>query len=241
MGRTAIVGAMQEELSCLLRHMPDEQRVHHAGRAFWLGHMEGQAVVVVLSRIGKVAAATTTTLLLTLPQFDVQRIVFTGTAGGLRANVEVGDVVVADTLLQHDMDASPLFPRHEVPLYGRDRFQADPGISDALIHAAQQSLAETNLGQGKVHRGLMLSGDRFVCTPKENEALRARLPQSLAVEMEGAALAQVCHDFGVPFGVVRTVSDRADGSAHGDFSEFVKNVASGYSLAIVQRYLRSLP
>ncbi|HEX3140197.1 MAG TPA: 5'-methylthioadenosine/adenosylhomocysteine nucleosidase [Rhizobacter sp.] len=233
--RIAIVSAMHEELQALLQHMPDEAPVRCAGREFWLGHLEGREVVVVLSRIGKVAAATTATALLT--QFDVGRIVFTGTAGGLGDGVRVGDVVVADALLQHDMDASPLFPRHEVPLYGRDRFPADATMSDALARAAAAALEAEGT---RVHRGLMVSGDRFISERGENDALRARLPDALAVEMEGAALAQVCHDFGVPFGVVRTVSDRADDTAHVDFNRFVTEVASRHTLAIIQHYLRAL-
>jgi adenosylhomocysteine nucleosidase len=233
--RIAIVSAMHEELQALLQHMPDEAPVRCAGREFWLGHLEGREVVVVLSRIGKVAAATTATALLT--QFDVGRIVFTGTAGGLGDGVRVGDVVVADALLQHDMDASPLFPRHEVPLYGRDRFPADATMSDALARAAAAALGAEGT---HVHRGLMVSGDRFISERGENDALRARLPDALAVEMEGAALAQVCHDFGVPFGVVRTVSDRADDTAHVDFNRFVTEVASRHTLAIIQHYLRAL-
>jgi adenosylhomocysteine nucleosidase len=86
----------------------------------------------------------------------------------------------------------------------------------------------------------VVSGDRFVSQRAENDALRERLPDALAVEMEGAALAQVCHDFGVPFAVVRTVSDRADDTAHLDFNQFVAEVASRYTLAIVQHYLHSL-
>jgi len=195
-------------------------------------------VVVVLSRIGKVAAATTATLL--LAEFDVDRIVFTGTAGGLGDGVRVGDVVVADALLQHDMDASPLFPRHEVPLYGRDRFAADAAMSNALAAAARAMLDAQGEHGARVHRGLVVSGDRFISERTENDNLRARLPQALAVEMEGAALAQVCHDFGVPFAVVRTVSDRADDSAHLDFAQFVAEVASRHTLGIVQHYLRSL-
>jgi len=236
--RIAVVGAMQQELSSLLAEMPDEKPVSRAGREFWVGHLEGCEVVVVLSRIGKVAAATTATLLLS--EFDVDRIVFTGTAGGLAAGVQVGDVVVADALLQHDMDASPLFPRHEVPLYGRSRFGADPGMSDALADAARRALGEHGTPAARVHRGLIVSGDRFVSRRAENDALQESLPDALAVEMEGAALAQVCHDFGVPFAVVRTVSDRADDTAHVDFNHFVTEVASRYTLAIVQHYLRSL-
>lgn len=238
MSRIAIVGAMHQELRTLLDHMPDEAPVLRAGREFWLGHLEGREVVVVLSRIGKVAAATTATVLLS--GFDVDRIVFTGTAGGLRAGVNVGDVVVADTLLQHDMDTSPLFPRHEVPLYGVDRFAADAAMSNALANAARAMLAELGASGAHIHRGLVVSGDRFVSERSENDELRTRLPEALAVEMEGAALAQVCHDFGVPFAVVRTISDRADDSAHLDFNRFVADVASRHTLSIVQHYLRSL-
>ena len=113
------MAAMPEELTALLAVMPDEMRVSRAGRDFWVGHLEGREVVLVLSRIGKVAAATTTTLL--LAEFGVQELVFTGVAGGLGAGVRVGDVVVADALVQHDMDASPLFPRHELPGQGVTR------------------------------------------------------------------------------------------------------------------------
>lgn len=237
MSRIAIVGAMHEELRALLDAMPDERPVQRAGREFWVGHLDGHEVVVVLSRIGKVAAATTATLL--LGEFEVSRIVFTGTAGGLAAGVKVGDVVVADALLQHDMDASPLFPRHEVPLYGCDRFATDAGMSDALAQASTAMLGDIGVPQARVHRGLVVSGDRFISTRAENDVLRARLPDALAVEMEGAALAQVCHDFGVPFAVVRTVSDRADDDAHVDFNRFVAEVASRYTLALVRRWLGS--
>lgn len=235
MKRIAIVGAMHEELRALLDAIPDERPVLRGGREFWVGHLAGQEVVVVLSRIGKVAAATTATLLLS--EFEVSRIVFTGTAGGLAPGVSVGDVVVADALLQHDMDASPLFPRYEVPLYGRARFAADEAMSRELAEASRAALAELGAAAAKVHRGLVVSGDRFVSERTENDALCMRLPDALAVEMEGAALAQVCHDFGVPFAVVRTVSDRADDSAHVDFNRFVAEVASRYTLAIVSHWL----
>ncbi len=132
----------------------------------------------------------------------------------------------------------------------------DAALSDVLWRAAQAVLAEAAGAQGEHldgarlqafgitaphgHRGLIVSGDRFVSTQDESEALRAALPEALAVEMEGAALAQVCHDFGVPCAVVRTVSDRADDAAHVDFNRFMAEVAAHYSLAIVRRTLRLL-
>ena len=230
---TAIVSAMHEELSAVLALMPDEHRQAVAGREFWLGHLHGQPVVAVLSRIGKVAAATTATVL--IERFAVERIVFTGVAGGLAAGVNVGDIVVADNFLQHDLDASPIFPRYQVPLYGIDRFAADPGLAAQLAQASRSALPEVRL-----HRGLVLSGDRFVSTTAECRALQAALPQALAVEMEGAAIAQVCHDYGIPFAAVRTISDRADDAAHVDFTRFIREVASRYSAAIVGCFLRSL-
>ncbi len=242
-----IMSAMHEELAAVLAAMPDEQRVQVAGRDFGVGHWQGHPVVVVLSRIGKVAAATTATVL--LERFAVDTLVFTGVAGGLGADVRVGDVVVAERLLQHDMDASPLFPRHEVPLYGRSRFPTDSALCADLFQAAQQVLAEvaTHVGPAavaefglhspRVHTGLIASGDRFVSTSGESQALRQALPEALAVEMEGAAVAQVCHDYGVPFVAVRTISDRADDAAHTDFQRFIREVASRYSLAIVSQWL----
>ncbi|MFY9477926.1 MAG: 5'-methylthioadenosine/adenosylhomocysteine nucleosidase [Aquabacterium sp.] len=249
MGRLAIMAAMPQELQTLLDAMPDETRVRRAGPDFWVGHWEGRELVVVLSGIGKVAAATTATLLLT--EFQATQILFVGVAGGLGADVQVGDVVVATELLQHDMDASPLFPRFEIPGQGLSRLPTHTALSNAVAAAATQALA-TGSGRrtthaldalatqrdARVHQGLIVSGDRFVSSASESTALRQALPDALAVEMEGAALAQVCHDFGVPFAVVRTISDRADDTAHVDFGRFIDEVARHVALDIVRGTLR---
>jgi adenosylhomocysteine nucleosidase len=244
-----IMSAMHEELAAVLAQMPHEQRVSVAGRDFWVGHWHGHEVVAVLSRIGKVAAATTATVL--LERFHVDTLVFTGVAGGLGADVHVGDVVVATGLVQHDMDASPLFPRHEVPLYGRARFETDVELvvqlasatrqvlGDARRHLGEKTLIEFQLSAPQVHQGLVVSGDRFVSTTAESDALHLALSDALAVEMEGAAVAQVCHDYRVPFAAVRTISDRADDEAHTDFNRFICEVASRYSLAILSQWLVS--
>lgn len=241
--RLGLMAAMPQELQALLDLMPDERRETLAGRTFWPGHLGGLEVVAVVSGIGKVAAATTATLL--LQHHRVDGLVFTGVAGGLGACVGVGDIVVARHFVQHDMDASPLFPRHEVPGYGQTLFATDPDWSLALAEAAHDTInnlptwlsadtvAAFQLQQARVHQGLIASGDRFVATGAESAALRQTLPDALAVEMEGAAVAQVCHDFAVPFAAVRTVSDRADDSAHVDFGRFVSDVASRYSAQVV--------
>jgi len=237
MSTLAIVAAMPEELEAFLAAMPDEAAVDIAGRRFWRGHWQGHKVVAVLSGIGKVAASITATLLAS--HFGATRLIFTGVAGGLGPGVQVGDVVVAQSLLQHDLDASPLFPRHELPGRGIRQIATCPELSRTLLAAARQTLAVS--GGQQVHEGLIVSGDRFVASATEALALQTELPQALAVEMEGAAIAQVCLDFGLPFGVVRSISDRADDSAHVDFTRFVREVASPHALAIVQAVLAHLP
>jgi len=235
MSRIAIVAALAQELGPLHQALEDARVETHAGREFWLGRLGGHEVVMVLCRIGKVAAAITTTVL--AAHYQVRAVLFTGVAGGLGEGVRVGDVVVADGLVQHDMDARPLFPRFEVPLYGRDRFEADEALSTLLLQAARQALPAGT----PVHRGLVLSGDSFINSHEQVRSLRALFPQALAVEMEGAAVAQVCHDCALPFAIVRTISDRADDEAHVDFLRFIDETASRYSVALVRGLLALLP
>jgi adenosylhomocysteine nucleosidase len=249
-GPIGIVAALHQEISELLTLLSDAQRVRIGNRDFWTGAFEGQPVVVVLSRVGKVAAATTAAVLIT--HFGVRAVVFAGVAGALAPGVAVGDVVVSSELLQHDVDASPLFPRWEIPLMGVARFAADAALADALRQSARAALADPHALLGpavmqafgiaapQVHSGLIVSGDRFVCTSAESAVLRDALPDALAVEMEGAAVAQVCHEWGVPFAAIRTISDRADDTASVDFAQFIAEVDSRYSVAILRNWLSAM-
>lgn len=239
---TAILSALAEEQQGLLEQLHKPQRVRHGGRDFWEGELNSHRVVLGLSRIGKVAAATTATTLITC--LGVHRIVFTGVAGGIGSSVKVGDVVVATEFVQHDLDASPIFPRYEVPLYGKTCFACDSALTEMLFEASRKALAETMQGHAQLHRGLIASGDRFVSAADESRGIQRALHEAgldvLAIEMEGAAVAQVCFDFGVPFAAVRTISDRADDQAHVDFPMFVADVASGYAQSIMTNLFRSL-
>ena len=224
-------------------------RVRQIGmRDYFMGELEGQSCVVVLARIGKVAAAATAVTL--LHEFGVSEILFTGLAGGLAEQVRVGDVVVADRSIQHDMDARPLFPRHEIPLTGISEFTAPAALRQELEGAVQYFLtheigqkispahrAEFGLMQPALHVGLIASGDQFIGAESAAIRLRNAHPTALAVEMEGAAVAQICHEYGIPCAIMRTISDRADATAHTDFNHFLSSVASHYSSGIVRRFL----
>ncbi|MEJ0004578.1 MAG: 5'-methylthioadenosine/adenosylhomocysteine nucleosidase [Pararobbsia sp.] len=235
-GRIGIVAAMPGEITALLDTMRSQHAVESrriGQREFYTGELFGQRCVVVLAGVGKVAAAITATTMLHV--FDLAALVFVGVAGGIAHDIAVGDVVVADTVLQHDLDASPLFPRFEVPLLGVSRFASSPALTDALARAAERFLA--GIGTGRLHRGLVISGDQFVASAAHVRTLRESLPDAIAVEMEGAAIGQVCDAFGMPFAVLRIISDAADGEAGHDFPRFLEDHASGYSLGIVRHFL----
>lgn len=247
-----LVAALAEETTGLIAEMAAQntvETVRLGGRDYHFGTLWGRPCVVTLARIGKVAAATTATAM--IHSFSVAAVVFTGVAGALAPHIRVGDIIVADHLMQHDLDASPLFPRYEVPLLGMSRFPADVALGDALVAAAGRFLAEDfaalapdtrtafALDAPAVHRGLIVSGDRFVGGGEAAAVLRQALPDALATEMEGAAVAQVCHEYGVPCAVMRTVSDGADDNAHTDFGRFLAEVASFYSYGVIRRLLRA--
>ncbi|WP_322015856.1 5'-methylthioadenosine/adenosylhomocysteine nucleosidase [Paraburkholderia sp. J12] len=242
-----VLAALPEELGDLLATMRAESGVVTrtlGQRDYHVGTVHGVPCVVTLARIGKVAAAATASAL--IHAFDVKALVFTGVAGGVGPAVRVGDIVVGETLLQHDMNAEPLFPRFEIPLLDRARFDADPALSVALADACERFVAEEGAAlAGRfqtghlpgVHRGLVISGDQFVASAQAVGALRAALPDALAVEMEGAAIAQVCHEYGLPCAVVRTISDTADEHASTSFTTFLTDIAGTYSSGVLKRFL----
>lgn len=248
----AILAALPEEISDLLDEMGTTATTHRIGmRDYHVGTLYGQRCVIALARVGKVAAAATTVVM--IREFNASMVIFTGLAGGIHPDVRIGDVVVASSLIQHDLDARPLFAQYEVPLLGQTHFETEAQAVCRLHQCAvaflEDGVAEVSpevrqiLGvvAPKVHVGLIATGDQFLSAELESYALRSSLPQVLCVEMEGAAMAQVCHEFGVPFAVFRTISDRADNTATVDFSTFLNRIAKVYSAGILRRFLAALP
>lgn len=245
-GRLGIISALQEEQAGLIAQMRDVKTVTRGKRAYFHGNLWGVDCICVLSRLGKVASAATAATL--IERFDVSSILFTGVAGSADPEVRVGDIVIAENLVQHDMDTRPLFPRFEIPLTGLAKFPGDRQLSHQLDMAAAQFLEKDlkqaisiaqqqffQLHRPRVHRGLIASGDEFIASSDRLQKLKSHFPDLLAVEMEGAAVAQVCFEFGIPFSVIRTISDCADAQSAIDFLAFVREIASVYAFHTTRR------
>ena len=179
-------------------------------------------VTLAWSGWGKVSAARAATrLLASEPSIDL--LIFTGVAGGADPALSQWDVVLADAVVQHDMDARPLFPRFTLPALNQDRLQPQPAWFDWAKTALMEAHDEGDLdGFAEPISGLLATGDRFISDPALLKALRDVLPDLQAVEMEGAAVAQVAEQEGVPWLVLRVISDGADETGAHSFEDFVK-------------------
>jgi adenosylhomocysteine nucleosidase len=242
-----ILGAIPQEVNGIITQLKNRSEHKIGNRTYYQGYINDQKVVVVYSRIGKVAAAATVATLLL--EFKVDSIVFIGVAGGIHTDVKVGDVVVAKNLVQYDMDASPLRPKFEIPLLGKTYFDTDEkwsketcqhienmfGLENLHQLITPSELAKFNITSPKVHYGTIASGDQFFSTSEQKNNLQSQLPEVLCVEMEGAAVAQVCYEFCVPFIVIRTISDNANEEASFSFQSFVEEVSLVYGQEIINK------
>ncbi len=251
--RIGVLGAMPEEVFGIIDSF-DEKVPHRIGdRTYWQGRWRGVDAVAVFSRWGKVASAATTAILIS--RFEVDHVLFVGVAGAVDPSLALGDIIVATDLIQHDMDASaiPTIERFEIPLLGRKSFTVDDHSSDLAVRAATDFLdngfdlavpAEVrtafSMTRPRVVRGLIASGDRFIADVASVADLRQQLPGLQCVEMEGAAVAQVCFELGIPMTVIRIISDRADHDAPIDFARFSEQVASVIAEGVASRFLDGL-
>lgn len=229
-GVTAVIGAMDEELEALLDDLEERREGSHGPFTVHFGRLEGRAVALARCGVGKVNAAALTQAVLTL---GAVRLVFTGVAGALRPGLEVGDVVISKDAVQHDLDVRPLGYRlGEVP--GETwSWEADPRLAELALAAAGE------LGGVRAVLGRVASGDVFVADPARARALRDAFAADCA-EMEGAAAAQVCAKWGVPFVIIRSISDTAGHDAEVDFRSFTP-LAAARAKRVVSGILRRLP
>jgi len=251
--KIGIIGAMPEEVDKLKKDMLIEKTDKIAMREYHSGTLYGKEAVLVFSKCGKVSAASAAVVL--IERYKVDMIVFTGVAGAADKDLKIGDIVVGRKLVQHDMDASgiPAFKKFEIPLLGISYFEADARLFQLALHCARKYVKnsfeqEAGIDERKAFHiflpavvpGTIASGDRFICDRNVICRMRNDIEDLKCVEMEGAAVAQVCHEYSLPCVVLRVISDNADEHAPVNFQRFINNVASLMTRGVVREILASL-
>ncbi|WP_341667812.1 5'-methylthioadenosine/adenosylhomocysteine nucleosidase [Alcaligenes sp. SDU_A2] len=213
MSTLGIIVAMREELDVVLARLQDTRTHQRAGMTFHCGNYLGKPVVAVVCGVGKVNAATCTQLLIS--EFSVNRLINIGIAGGLGPGIVPGDIVIADTLVQHDMDLQALgLPPGQLFRLDTFDFPADPALFQLALDAAR------HIQNHQVHVGRIVTGDQFIACQQKTQWLTQTFG-ALACEMESAAIAQVCYLNALPFVCIRSISDNANQGAHMDFDTFL--------------------
>jgi len=230
--RIGIIGAMAQEVKLLAGQLENAERYEHAGFVFHTGTRHGLDIVILQSGIGKVNAAVGTAILLERHQPDA--IINTGSAGGFATDLAIGDVIISDEVRHHDVDAVVFgYEIGQVPGMP-PAYHADKRLRD-IARGAIAALGEVN-----VREGMIATGDAFMADPERVAATRAQFPTMLAVEMEGAAIAQTCYLYDCPFVVIRALSDiPGSGDNHLSFEQFL-DMAADHSSRMVDHMLLAL-
>lgn len=247
--RIAILSAIETEIAGV-RELSPVDRVEHSGtKSFHLQTIQGIDCITAVTSVGKVAAAQTMSQL--AERYAPSCVIVLGTAGALHKDAKIGDVVIADRLFQHDVDLRPFRPRFELGILGKTYFHSDEQLKKIANDAAQDFFDSENflkkemilkifgIKKPAIFHGDIATGDQFFSEHymQYKKTLLQDAPQTLAAEMEGAAIAQVCADLKIPFVVLRFISDRADGSASIDYLEFLNLIATWYGKEILNRMI----
>lgn len=210
-----IIGAMDEEVTQIKTSMKEVHIYKRASMEFVSGCINGKKAVVVKSGIGKVNAAVCAQILADV--FEVDAIINTGIAGSLDAHIDIGDIVLSEDALQHDMDAEAFgYEPGQIPRMDTFSFEADKKLITLAEKCCREVCTDINVFCGRV-----VSGDQFISDGQTKEKIHSRFG-GLCTEMEGAAIAQAAYLNNIPFLIVRAISDKADDSAHVDYPAFEK-------------------
>ncbi len=229
--KAGIIGAMEPEVAILKSQLTNMKSSEIAGYEFFQGQLNGNDVVIVQSGIGKVAAALATVLL--IDKFSPDYVVNTGSAGGFEQSLKVGDIVISNEVRYHDVDVTAFG-------YEIGQLPANPPAyipHPTLVEAAKTGISELENIQTLV--GLITTGDTFMTADDDIAKARKNFPTMAAVEMEGAAIAHTCHQFNVPFVVIRSMSDIAGKESPTSFEAYLET-ASVNSSQLVLNMLNAL-
>ena len=215
MSKLAIMGAMPEEIEPLLNFFGNYETVNYANNKYYVANYKGNEIVIAYSKIGKVNSTITAATL--IEKFGCDKLLFSGVAGAVSSDLKIGDLVVATKLAQHDLDISAFgHPYGFVP-------------EGAVFEEANKDLIEVAKSVAKdkgitLKEGTIVTGDQFVCENERKEWI-AKTFDAAALEMEGASVAVTCNALGVPFFILRAISDAADMDASFNFDEFLETSA----------------
>ncbi len=227
-----IIGAMEEEVAILKEKMSEVTVLEKAGMEFFRGILGGQQVVIVRSGIGKVNAGICTQILADV--FQVNAVINTGIAGSLKAEINIGDIVLSTDTMQHDVDAREFgYEIGQVPRMDTKIFPADKTLRAIALKVCHQVNPEIQVFEGRV-----ASGDQFVADKETKEKIIANT-QAYCTEMEGAAIGQAAYLNGIPYLVIRAISDKADDSAHVDYPTFERE-AIRHTVNLVENMMQAL-
>ena len=227
-----IIGAMEEEVAILKEKMSEVTVLEKAGMEFFKGILGGQQVVIVRSGIGKVNAGICTQILADV--FQVNAVINTGIAGSLKAEINIGDIVLSTDTMQHDVDAREFgYEIGQVPRMDTKIFPADKTLRAIALKVCHQVNPEIQVFEGRV-----ASGDQFVADKETKEKIISNT-QAYCTEMEGAAIGQTAYLNGIPYLVIRAISDKADDSAHVDYPTFERE-AIRHTVNLVENMMQAL-
>ena len=230
--KIGIIGAMEEEVTALREKLTDVTSLRKASMDFYSGRLHGVEAVVVRSGIGKVNAGICTQILADV--YGVDAVINTGIAGSLRAEINIGDIVISTDALQHDMDATGFgYEPGVIPQMETSCFRADEELLQKAEAACREAVPEIQVFTGRV-----VSGDQFISDKAVKERIIGQFG-GMCTEMEGAAIAQAAYLNGIPFVIIRAISDKADDSATVDYPAFERE-AIAHSVALVENFVGRL-
>ncbi len=226
MMKIAIIGAMEEEVSLLRKQIQNLTTDNHANFEYYLGKIEHLEIVLLRSGIGKVNAAVSTALL--LDRYQPDYVINTGSAGGFHSDLEIGDMIISQSVCHHDVDLTPFgYDLGQVP-GSPTCFLPDPH----LVKIAQKSVEA--LHEVTHMHGLIATGDRFMHQPEDVSQTRKNFPEMIACEMEAAAIAQTCHSMKTPFVIIRSLSDIAGKENSVSFEKYLEKAATNSARLILE-------
>lgn len=213
--KIAIMGAMAEEIEPLLSQVTNITKTEYAANTYYEGSYKGKEVVIAYSKIGKVFASLTATIL--IEKFGCDRLLFSGVAGAIDPDLDIGDLIIANGLCQHDLDITAFGHPHGFVPEGEVCIPTDAYLRDVAKDVASKKGI-------KLKEGIIATGDQFVANAERKNWI-AKIFDAHALEMEGASVAVVCNALSVPFFILRAISDSADMDAGFDFDKFLETSA----------------